>query len=287
MNKSIYTIIPRPRNYNMVGDGFRVYNYFPAAFPDRQAISPFLMLDFNPSFDFGPSDQPRGVDVHPHKGFETVTIAYKGAVAHHDSSGNHGVIHPGEVQRMTAGAGILHNEYHEAEFAANGGPFEMVQLWVNLPAKHKLTAPKYQSISGATMPVVPVGDEGKIRVIAGNCNGVTGSASTFTPVNLFDIRLKNKQTTEFAIPAVHNALAVIIHGSVKINQQEIPEHGMVVFNHDGDRVQMEALSEAVILFMSGEPIHEPVAQYGPFVMNTQEELMVAFEEFRSGKFGVL
>ena len=137
------------------------------------------------------------------------------------------------------------------------------------------------------MPVVPVGDEGKIRVIAGNCNGVTGSASTFTPVNLFDIRLKNEQTTEFSVPAVHNALAVVIHGSVIINQQEIPEHGMVVFNHDGDRVQMEALSDAVILFMSGEPIHEPVAQYGPFVMNTQEELMVAFEEFRSGKFGVL
>ena len=177
----------------MVGDGFRVYNYFPNGYRIRERVSPFLMLDFGPSFDFGPSNQPRGVDVHPHKGFETVTIAYKGSVEHYDSSGNSGVINPGDVQWMTAGAGILHKEFHEKEFSKLGGPFEMVQLWVNLPKKDKLTAPKYQSLLDTEMNKIDLpNDAGSAKIIAGELNTIKGSATTFTEINVFDIRLNAK-----------------------------------------------------------------------------------------------
>ena len=188
--KQIEKIFTRPANPGMVGDGFRVYNYFPNGYQLRSKLSPFLMLDFNPAYDFGSSDHPRGVDVHPHKGFETVTIAYKGSVEHYDSTGNHGVINPGDVQWMTAGSGILHKEFHEKEFSKKGGPFEMIQLWVNLPKKDKLTAPKYQPLVASEMNKVELPENaGTVKVIAGNFNDVKGSASTFTEINMFDIRL--------------------------------------------------------------------------------------------------
>src|ERR1700748_1468474 len=190
MEKKIEQIIPQPAAPGMVGDGFRVYNYIPGGGISQQRISPFLLLDFNAEIDFGPSDHMRGVDVHPHKGFETVTIAYKGSVAHHDSTGNSGVINPGDVQWMTAGAGILHKEYHEESFSKKGGPFEMVQLWVNLPKKDKLTDPKYQPVTAEQMGKAELpGNAGLVNVIAGDFNGVQGPAFTFTPVNMFDIRL--------------------------------------------------------------------------------------------------
>ena len=171
--KQIEKIYSRPANPGMVGDGFRVYNYFPNGYPLRSKLSPFLMLDFNPSFDFGPSNHPRGVDVHPHKGFETVTIAYKGSVEHYDSTGNRGVINPGDVQWMTAGAGILHKEFHEREFSKKGGPFEMIQLWVNLPKKDKLASPKYQAlVASETNKVILPANAGYVKVIAGNFNDV-------------------------------------------------------------------------------------------------------------------
>lgn len=288
MKKEIKSILHRPKHHNMVGDGFRVYNYIPSGFPSRDKISPFLMLDFNPAFDFGASEQPRGVDVHPHKGFETVTIAYKGSVAHHDSSGNSGVIHPGDVQWMTAGAGILHKEYHEKTFASKGGPFEMVQLWVNLPAKDKLSAPGYQALESDKIETVKFKSNGGfVKIIAGDYNGVKGTAKTFTAVNLFDIRLNKNGETTVSIPAVHNTAALIVEGDVIVNGEQINTHEFVYFANEGDTVTIKANQNSVILLMSGEPINEPIAQYGPFVMNTQAELQEAFREFQEGKFGVL
>lgn len=251
-------------------------------------MSPFLMLDFNAEFDFGPSGTAKGVDVHPHKGFETVTIAYKGAVEHHDSAGSHGVINPGEVQWMTAGAGILHKEYHEKEFSKTGGPFEMVQLWVNLPKKDKSVAPHYQALTANMMGKAQLANNGGVvNVIAGTFNDVKGPAETYSPVNLFDLRLKKDSELSTNIPAEHNAALLVINGNIEVNGQKINEHGFVLFKNEGEEVGIKATSDSVVLFMSGEPINEPIASYGPFVMNTQEEIHEAIRDFQSGKFGIL
>ncbi len=290
MKRSVEKIFARPPRFNMVGDGFRVYNYFPnGGGVTQRRISPFLMLDFGPAFDFGPSDTPRGVDVHPHKGFETVTIAYKGSVAHNDSAGNAGVIKPGDVQWMTAGAGILHKEYHETEFSKKGGEFEMVQLWVNLPAKDKLTAPKYQEITADKMGKVELANGvGIVNVIAGSFNGSNGPATTFTAVNMFDIKLNKGGEVDFSLPATQNAAILVVEGSAEVNGENAATHSFVLFkNNDGEDVHIKTSEGAVLLVLSGDPIDEPIAQYGPFVMNTQQELYTAFEEFQSGKFGHL
>jgi quercetin 2,3-dioxygenase len=287
MKKEIKKIFPRPSNYHMVGDGFRVYNYFPSGLPIRDHVDPFLMLDFNPAYDFGSSATPRGVDVHPHKGFETVTIAYQGAVAHHDSAGNSGVIHPGDVQWMTAGAGILHKEYHEKEFASRGGNFEMVQLWVNLPAKYKLTPPRYQSLVDKEINRVQLSNGGYVKVIAGSCNGVKGSATTFTEINLWDLRIGAGENFKSSIPETHHTSMLVISGKISVNGEEAGQHQFVVFSGKGEELEITGLENSVVLILSGVPIGEPVAQYGPFVMNTQAELQQAFREFQEGKFGVL
>ncbi len=288
MQKSIEKIYNRPLRPGMVGDGFRVFNYFPNNGLSQQRVSPFLMMDFNAEYDFGPSDHIRGVDVHPHKGFETVTIAYKGSVAHHDSTGNSGVIRPGDVQWMTAGAGILHKEYHEQEFSKKGGPFEMIQLWVNLPAKNKLTSPKYQAITAGQMGKVELeNNSGLVNVIAGSFNGNQGPATTFTPVNMFDIRLNNGGKLNTSLPVNHNTILLVVSGEVEVNGQKAGTHDLVLFKNDGEKISISAAKESVVLLLSGEPINEPIAQYGPFVMNTRQELQEAFEEFQSGKFGVL
>lgn len=288
MKKVIDNIFARPAQYGMVGDGFRVYNYIPGGLNLQRRISPFLMLDFNPSYDFGPSEKLRGVDVHPHKGFETVTIAYKGSVAHHDSAGNSGVINPGDVQWMTAGAGILHKEYHEQEFSRKGGPFEMVQLWVNLPKKDKLTAPHYQSITAGDMGKVTLPDNaGIVNVIAGNFNGTAGPAETYTPVSLFDIKLNANGVTSTTIPAAQNAAILVVSGNVEVNGTNAPEHSFILFKNEGDEIEIKATTDSVVLLLAGEPINEPIASYGPFVMNTQEEIFEAIKEFQSGKYGSL
>lgn len=286
--KRIEAILPRPSQFGMVGDGFRVYNYFPNGYRIRDFISPFLMLDYNPPFDFGPSEEPRGVDVHPHKGFETVTIAYKGSVAHHDSRGNSGVINPGDVQWMTAGAGILHKEYHEKNFAKKGGAFEMVQLWVNLPKKDKLSEPHYQAIEAAQMGHYYIDNNGGVaNIIAGSMNGVKGPAKTYTDINLFDMRVNAGAKFNFEVSAAHNCAMMVIQGNAMVNDKRCKEHEFVLFAREGENIEIEALDDCILLLMSGEPIHEPIAQYGPFVMNTREELNIAFDEFNSGKFGVL
>ena len=288
MKKQIEKIYSRPARPGMVGDGFRVFNYFPNAELTQKRVSPFLMLDFNAEYDFGPSDHIRGVDVHPHKGFETVTIAYKGSVAHHDSTGNSGIINPGDVQWMTAGAGILHKEYHEESFSKKGGPFEMVQLWVNLPAKDKLTSPKYQPITADQMGKVALPDNGgSVNVIAGNLNENKGPATTFTPVNVFDIRLNKGGKLNTEIPATHNSILLVVEGKITVNGEQVDQHDFVLFKNEGEEISITADEDSVALLLSGEPINEPIAQYGPFVMNTQHELQVAFQEFQSGKFGVL
>jgi redox-sensitive bicupin YhaK (pirin superfamily) len=288
MKKSIERIIPRPARPGMVGDGFRVYNMIPGAGISQQRVSPFLMLDFNAEFDFGPSEHLRGVDVHPHKGFETVTIAYKGSVAHHDSAGNSGIINPGDVQWMTAGAGILHKEYHEQEFSRKGGPFEMVQLWVNLPKKDKSAKPGYQGITADQMAKVQLPDDGGVvNVIAGTYNNITGPASTFSMVNLFDIKLKANGSADFTVPSGHNTALLVINGNVQVNGEQAKEHSFILFKNDGEEISIKADTDSVVLVLSGEPINEPIASYGPFVMNTQQEIMEAIQEFQSGKYGVL
>jgi len=288
MKKLIEKIYNRPLRPGMVGDGFRVFNYFPNNGLSQQRVSPFLMMDFNAEYDFGPSDHLRGVDVHPHKGFETVTIAYKGSVAHHDSTGNSGVINPGDVQWMTAGAGILHKEYHEQEFSKKGGPFEMIQLWVNLPAKDKLTPPKYQAITAADMGKIVLDDNGGVvNVIAGSFNQHKGPANTFTPVNMFDIRLNAGKSIATEIPVSHNTVMLVVNGAITVNGEKAVLHDLVLFKNSGEEINVTANEDSVLLLLSGEPINEPIAQYGPFVMNNHRELQEAFEEFQSGKFGVL
>jgi redox-sensitive bicupin YhaK (pirin superfamily) len=288
MKKSIEKITPRPAKPGMVGDGFRVFNFIPGANIPQRRISPFLMLDFNAEYDFGPSDKLRGVDVHPHKGFETVTIAYKGSVAHHDSTGNSGIIRPGDVQWMTAGAGILHKEYHEQEFSKTGGPFEMVQLWVNLPKKDKATPAHYQPITADQMGKVTLpGNAGIINVIAGNYEGTKGPAYTYSPLNLFDIKLNKDGIVNLQVPETHNTALLVVNGQVEVNGEKAGEHSLVLFANDGEDISVRAEENAVLLLLSGEPINEPIASYGPFVMNTQEEIYEAMREFQAGKYGVL
>lgn len=288
MKKSIERIISRPAKPGMVGDGFRVFNYIPGAGIPQKRISPFLMLDFNAAYDFGPSDHLRGVDVHPHKGFETVTIAYKGSVAHHDSAGNSGVINPGDVQWMTAGAGILHKEYHEEKFSKAGGPFEMVQLWVNLPKKDKSTPAHYQPITADLMGKFELPDKGGVvNVIAGKFNGVSGPAETYSPVNLSDIKLNAGAEVSTHVQEGFNTALLVINGGVEVNGEKASEHSFILFKNEGDEITIKASADSVVLLLSGEPINEPIASYGPFVMNTQDEIYTAIREFQSGKYGVL
>lgn len=288
MKKLIEKIVTNSGRPHMVGDGFRVFNYIPGAGIPQERISPFLLLDFNPEYDFGPSSHVRGVGVHPHKGFETVTIAYKGTVAHHDSTGSSGIINSGDVQWMTAGNGILHKEYHEEAFSKKGGPFEMVQLWVNLPKKDKSTAPHYQELTAAGMGKVALaGDAGVVNVIAGNFNGVAGPAETYSPVNLFDIKLNEGGEVSTSIRAGHNTALLVVNGSVEVNGEIAGEHSFVLFRNEGEEIQIKANRKSVILVLSGEPLNEPIVSYGPFVMNTEEEISQAIVDFNMGKFGVL
>jgi len=274
----------------MVGDGFRVHNFFPSD-PDigMEGMSPFFLLDYGSKYYFPPSDKPRGVDVHPHKGFETVTIAYHGSVAHHDSAGNHGVIREGDVQWMTAASGVLHKEYHEEEFTRKGGNFQMVQLWVNLPARFKSIPPKYQAIKKEDIVRHILKDkQSSIGIIAGEYSAETGPASTFTPISLFDVRLMAGITTEFRFPERYNTGLLIIEGEIRVNFSALaPENHFVQMDNKGEHFDIEAVRDSIILIMSGEPIGEPVVARGPFLMNSEEEIKEAYADFKSGKFGYL
>jgi len=298
MNKKIEKIVPQPLAPGMVGDGFRVYNYIPGnGHPDKAAakntipqerMSPFLLLDFAAEIDFPASERVRGVGVHPHKGFETVTIAYKGSVAHHDSAGNSGVVHPGDVQWMTAGSGLLHKEYHEENYSKKGGPFEMVQLWVNLPKKDKLTRPHYQAITAEQITKLALpGNAGVVNLIAGTLNEAKGPAQTYTPVIAANIDLNAGGSFKTQTPSGYNTALLVVKGSAEVNGQSAPNHSFVLFANEGEEIEIKATGDATILFLSGEPINEPIAAYGPFVMNTKEELIESIHEAQSGKFGRL
>lgn len=287
--RKVEVIVP-PREPHYVGDGFRVHNFIPSAYPlDMQRMDPFIMLDYNSKFYFPPTDIPRGVGVHPHRGFETVTIAYQGKVAHHDSSGGGGIIGKGDVQWMTAAAGVLHKEYHEESFSKEGGDFQMVQLWVNLSAKDKMSKPKYQAISKDKMTRYDLPDNaGFVEVIAGKFKDAIGPATTFSPVNMQNARLNKGGKVEFSFPADYNTALLVIEGSAKINDDEtIETDHFALFENEGETFVIEALEDAVILVLSGEPLREPIAAHGPFVMNTRQEIMDAMNDFNSGKFGVL
>jgi quercetin 2,3-dioxygenase len=290
MNTKNIEMVIAPAAPHFVGDGFRVHNFIPGnAGLSMQRMNPFIMLDYNSKFYFTPTDVPRGVGVHPHKGFETVTVAYKGKVAHHDSSGNSGVIGEGDVQWMTAASGILHKEYHEKEFAKKGGDFQMVQLWVNLPAEAKKSKPKYQEVSHDTVGKyqLPNGG-GTVEVIAGEYKNIKGAASTFTPLNLDNARLNKAGKADFSFPAEFNTALLVIEGSVLVNGKEtVNTDHLALLQKEGETFTIEALENAVVLVLSGKPINEPIAAHGPFVMNTKEELREAFHEFNEGKFGYL
>jgi len=284
-------LIAAPAPAHFVGDGFRVHNFIPSGYHlDMQRMDPFILLDYNSKFYFPPTEKAKGVGVHPHKGFETVTIAYKGSVAHHDSSGAGGVIQEGEVQWMTAAAGILHKEYHAEQFNATGGDFQMVQLWVNLPAKDKRSTPKYQNITRDNIQVHRLPDNaGIVEVIAGEYLGTMGTASTFTPLHMLNAKLNKGSRAEFSFPANYNTVLLVIEGNVRVNEsQQAPTDHLVLFENKGEDFIVEAREDdAIVLILSGEPIGEPIVAHGPFVMNTQAEIYEAFEEFNLGKFGYL
>ena len=288
--KEIELVIP-PRNPHFVGDGFRVQNFIPSAYGlDMQRMSPFIMLDYNAPFHFPATDTPRGVGVHPHRGFETVTLAYQGSVAHHDSGGNQGIIGPGGVQWMTAASGVLHKEYHEAEFAKKGGVFQMVQLWVNLPAANKMSPPKYQGFSEKDIPTVHLDREmGHVKVVAGNYLGTPGAATTFTEVQLYNVHLNDQGKASFSFPAQNNTAVLVLSGNISIasHEETIEENHLVLFKNEGESFEITANQVTDLLVLSGSPINEPIAAQGPFVMNTQAEIAQAIRDFHTGGFGVL
>ncbi len=277
-----------PGSNHWVGDGFPVRNLFPSNGLEAE-VNPFLMLDYAGPNVFKPSGKTPGVGQHPHRGFETVTIAYQGSVEHRDSAGNSGVIYPGDVQWMTAASGVVHEEMHEKEFARQGGTFEMVQLWVNLPKAVKMSKPRYQAITKEQIPVVEFGTGGHARVIAGEFNGVKGPALTFTPVNLFDVVLRAGEKVEIPLPEGHNVSIVLRKGDVSIDGAHslMGEARIATLSPSGSGVVVEAKEDSTLLVLSGEPIDEPVASYGPFVMNTREELVQAMEDYKAGKMGQL
>lgn len=283
--KAVKGIYVAPRQH-WVGDGFPVRSMF--SYDNfGQDISPFLLLDYAGPTTFTPTTEQRGVGSHPHRGFETVTIVYNGEVSHKDSSGGGGTIGQGDVQWMTAGSGLVHEEFHSADYAAKGGPFEMVQLWVNLPAKDKMTRPRYQGLLNADIPVVNLAnDAGTLRVIAGDYNDVHGAAKTFSPVNVWDVQLHAGKQVSFNVPNGFTTAIVILNGSVEVNgNHEANPAQLVLLEQQGSEFTIEAKQDTKLLVLSGEPLNEPIEGYGPFVMNTREEIRQAMIDFNNGKFG--
>ena len=285
MNKAVLGVYPSPKAH-WVGDGFPVRSLFNYEQLGRH-ISPFLLLDYAAPTVFPPAARPRGVGEHPHRGFETVTIVYQGEVAHRDSAGNSGVIGPGDVQWMTAAAGILHDEFHSPAFMRRGGALEMAQLWVNLPAKHKMTPPRYQGILNAQIPqvVLPAG-AGTLRVIAGSYSGQRGPAATFSELNVWDVRLQSGREVTLSVPEGHSAAIAVLRGAVTANgSREAPDAELVLLEGAGSDIHIAAGADSTILVLSGVPLAEPIAGYGPFVMNTRQEIETAMNDFRLEKFG--
>lgn len=285
--KNIIGIYTSPRGH-WVGDGFPVRTLFSYDTMGKH-ISPFLLLDHAGPADFTPTTQRRGVGQHPHRGFETVTIVYEGEVEHRDSTGAGGTIGPGDVQWMTAAKGILHEEFHSQAFAKRGGALEMVQLWVNLPAKDKMSDAGYQTILDGDIPSLPLANgAGSLRLIAGQFAGHTGPACTFTPIDVWDLRLNGGKAVTLDLHAGRNSALVVLKGTVQVNGGELAREGqLVLFERDGEQISLESNADAMVLLLSGEPIDEPIVGHGPFVMNTEQEIHQAIADFQSGQFGQL
>ena len=270
-----------------VGDGFYVYGLLRPSEELNKFISPFIMLDYASPKEFSITNQRRGVGEHPHRGIETVTFAYQGEVEHRDSSGGGGVIKPGDVQWMTAGKGIVHDEFHSEEFSKKGGVFEMVQLWINLPRKHKMTDPKYQEISSAVIPTISLGNKIKLRVIAGNFEETKGPSSTFTKVNLYDIISKENKSISLKFENGTNTIILIMSGELKVENKNFKDKDILIFEREGSQIELNVSDNFKGLILNGEPINEPVVAHGPFVMNTKEEIYQAFSDYQNGKMGRL
>jgi len=280
--------VQRRADQHWVGDGFPVRTLF--AYPNLGAVlSPFLLLDYAGPMAFAPTDERRGVGEHPHRGFETVTIVYEGEVEHRDSSGGGGSIGPGDVQWMTAASGLVHEEFHGRDFARRGGLFEMVQLWVNLPAKDKMAPPRYQSIVSSQIPTVRLPDgQGTVRVIAGEFSGAKGPAATFTPIQVWDLRLTSDQRIDLAVPDGYTTALVVLKGGLRVNGSESVETAEVgLFDRVGTSICIDCAKDATALLLCGEPIEEPIVGRGPFVMNTPQEIRQAIADYQNGKMGHL
>ncbi|HEU4838162.1 MAG TPA: pirin family protein [Micavibrio sp.] len=284
MTSKKMTRVKRGGGGHWVGDGFPVSTMF-SYFEDGAEISPFLLLDHAGPADFEPADKPRGVEKHPHRGFETVTIVYQGEVEHKDSAGNAGKSGPGDVQWMTAARGILHEEMHGMEFTRKGGTLEMIQLWVNLPARYKMRDPGYQEILNRSIPVADLPNgAGHMRLIAGEYGDVRGAAKTFTPLNLWDMRVKAGSSVTLPVADGHNAMLLVLSGRISVEGEGVNGREIVHFTQGGDAISFDVRKDAVILLMSGEPIDEPVVGRGPFVMNTAEEIRAAMNDYAAGRF---
>lgn len=282
--------VTQPQETHWVGDGFRVHNFIPSVLGmSMQEMDPFILLDYNAKMEVEGSDIPRGVGVHPHRGFETVTIAYSGEVEHGDSAGNKGIIGQGDVQWMTAASGVLHKEYYAPEWAKKGGTFQMVQLWTNLPAKDKMSSPKYQSIENAQLGKHLLEDGiSLVEVVAGRYQDTVGPATTHSPIAMMNAKLKQGAKATFSFPAHYNTLALVVQGSALVNGEEVATDNLVKFENEGETFLIEATSEdTIVLVLSGEPLGEPIVSYGPFVMNTKQEIMQAIADVQQGKFGYL
>ena len=280
--------IQRSVDRHWVGDGFPVRTLF--AYPNLGSVlSPFLLLDYAGPTEFTPTNERRGVGEHPHRGFETVTIVYEGEVEHRDSSGGGGKIGPGDVQWMTAASGIVHEEFHGRDYARRGGMFEMVQLWVNLPAKDKMAPPGYQSILSSRIPSVSLPDgRGAVRVIAGEFSGARGPAKTFTPIHVWDLRLRSDLRTDLVVPDSYTTALVVLRGAVRVNGSEAVEAAEVgLFDRAGERISIDCAKDATALLLCGEPINEPIVGRGPFVMNSAAEIREAMADYQTGKMGHL
>ncbi|MBK6600117.1 MAG: pirin family protein [Betaproteobacteria bacterium] len=277
--------IKRSSGRHWVGDGFPVQSIF--SYNDvAEELSPFLLMDYAGPASFPPTTRKLGVGEHPHRGFETVTIVYQGGVTHRDSSGGGGTIGPGDVQWMTAAAGLVHEEFHSADFAQRGGVFEMVQLWVNLPARHKMSAPGYQGIADAQIPRVALpGDVGTVRVIAGEHGAATGAARTFTPMNVWDLRLNAGGRPSFGLAAGHTAALFVLRGTIRIGEHTVRAAELAVLEREGTELVFDTAEDSVVLLLSGQPLDEPIVGHGPFVMNSRDEIMQAMRDFESGNFG--
>jgi redox-sensitive bicupin YhaK (pirin superfamily) len=278
--------VHRSTTFHWVGNGFHVSTYFPSQGLPAERVSPFVLMDYGPAKEFAPLARgKRGVGWHPHRGFETVTLAWEGAVAHRDNAGHAGIIGPGDVQWMTAGDGIFHEEYHEDAFTRRGGRMHMMQLWVNLPRKDKAASPNYQPITAAEIPRVAVPGGGHVRVIAGEHGGVGGPAHTFTPLTMLDGRLDAGARLTVPLPTSFNALAVVTEGRVRAGEVTATAGELVLFRNDGAQLELTAEDPAHLLVLAGEPLGEPIVQYGPFVMNTPAEIEQAIFDVQRGKFG--